>query len=321
MEPKMTKSKLGTIEFCDIREVWKDEARDFTPWLFENSDELAKVLGFDLELHTTEHKVGRFSLDIIGSIPETNEIVIVENQLESSNHTHFGQLLTYAGGTKANYVIWIAKEFKEEYISAIEWLNDGTTSDINFFAVEISAIKIGNSLPAPMFKVVAQPNGWQKEGRAAASVALSSGLGSRKMEFWEKAIDYIGKNHPEWVKSRKPGAPNWYGLPSGVSNIAYNFYVNRKAAKVDIYFWSIDRDTNLARFEFLREKSNEIEAAFGNELQWYFPDTNKQAAIRFSRPIEFEDESRWEEYFQWLEENMVRLRKVFDPYLNDLRQL
>ena len=317
----MTTPKLGSIEVCDIREVWKDEARDFTPWLFEHSDELAKVLGFELELHSTEHRVGKFSLDIIGSIPETNEIVIIENQLETSNHTHFGQLLTYAGGTKANYVIWIAKEFREEYLSAIEWLNDGTTSEINFFAVEVSAIKIGNSLPAPMFKVVAQPNGWEKEGRAAAAVALSGGLGSKKLQFWEGAVEKIALVHPEWVKSRKPRAQSWYGFASGVGNISFNFVVTKKEIKVDLYFWAYDRETNIARFDILKANQAQIEQAFGSPLQWHFPEDNKQGAIRFISPANFEEESKWDVYYDWYVSNMEKLRSAMDPYLKDLRDV
>jgi hypothetical protein len=312
---------LGSIELCDLRDVWKDEARDFTPWLFENSEQLAKVLGFELELHATEHKVGRFSLDIIGSIPESNEIVIIENQLESGNHTHFGQLLTYAGGTKANYVIWIAKEFKEEYLSAIEWLNDGTTNEINFFAVEISAVKIGNSLPAPMFKVVAQPNGWQKEGRAAAAVALSGGMGSKRLQFWENALEAISKVHPEWVKTRKPRAQSWYSISSGVSNISYNFVVTRKEMKVDLYFWANDRETNIARFEALKSHKSAIESKFGAELQWHFPDDNKQGAVRFCAPAEFEDESTWAGTYEWFIQNMSKLRLTMDSYLKEIKDI
>lgn len=189
-------------------------------------------MGINLELSNTEHQVGRFSLDLIGQIPETKERVIIENQLESSDHRHFGQLLTYAGGTEANYVVWIAKEFKEEYLSAIQWLNNGTTEDINFFAVEVSAIRIGDSLPAPMFKVVAQPNGWQKEGRAAAAVALSGGRGQKQIEFWELLIDAIAEKHPDWTNSRKGRAQSWYSLPTGISNISYTLSLTKKESKM-----------------------------------------------------------------------------------------
>jgi len=315
----MANPKLGTIQVCDIREVWKDEARDFTPWLFANSGDLAKALGINLELSSTEHQVGRFSLDLIGQIPETKERVIIENQLESSDHRHFGQLLTYAGGTEANYVVWIAKEFKEEYLSAIQWLNNGTTDDINFFAVEVSAIRIGDSVPAPMFKVVAQPNGWQKEGRAAAAVALSGGRGQKQLEFWELVIDSIAEKHPDWTNSRKGRAQSWYSLPTGISNISYTLALTKKERKVEVVFWSEDRDTNTNRFEALKEHKDAIESAFGHKLQWHFPDDNKQAIIRYTTSADFEDESKWSSYADWFISNLESLRTAVHHLLPDLR--
>jgi len=314
----MNNARLGKLEAVDIREVWKDEARDFTPWLFANSEELAKALGFNLELHSTEHQVGRFSLDLIGSIPETNERVIIENQLESSDHRHFGQLLTYAGGTEANYVVWIAKEFKEEYLSAIQWLNNGTTDEINFFAVEVSAIRIGDSLPAPMFKVVAQPNGWQKEGKAAAAALLSGGLGLKQMEFWDQLVAAIATKHPDWTNTRKTRAQNWFAMPSGVANINYIFVLTKKEMRIELYFGSGDREVNSSRFQALREQRVLIEASYGREFQWHFPEDNKQGCIRYGVPGDIEDESSWQRYLDWFIEEMERLRNSVHKLLPDL---
>jgi hypothetical protein len=315
----MATSELGSIQQWDIRKVWENEARDFTPWLFNNSGELAKALGFNLELHKTEHQVGRFSLDLIGQIPETKERVIIENQLEPSDHGHFGQLLTYAGGTEANYVIWIAKEFKEEYLSAIQWLNNGTTDDINFFAVEVSAVKIGDSLPAPMFKVVAQPNGWQKEGRAAATVALSGGRGQKQLEFWELVIEAINDKHPDWTNSRKGRAASWFAMPTGISNIGYDLSLTNKERKVELVFWSEDREVNAARFEALLKQRESIEESFGHKLQWHFPEDNKQAIVRYSTAANFEDEAKWASNVHWFIEQMEKLRASLHHLLPDLR--
>jgi len=315
----LTTPKLGVVQNCDIREIWKDEAKDFTPWLFENASELSKALGLNLELHSTEHSVGRFSLDIIGSIPETNERVIIENQLESSDHRHFGQLLTYAGGTEANYVVWIAKEFKDEYLSAIQWLNNGTTEEINFFAVEVSAIRIGNSLPAPVFKVVAQPNTWQKEGRAAAAVALSGGTGAKQLEFWSQLIEVIAKRHPDWTNTRKGRPHGWHAMPSGIANVSYNFVFTRKERKVELYFWAPDREVNASRFDFMLHRKSEIESAFGHELQWHFPPENKQGCLRYTLDADLDDESQWASYVEWFIYEMERLRTATQEFLPSLR--
>ena len=216
-----SQSHLGSLKSVDIRDVWKDEARDFTPWLLRNVEELSAALGLDLELHQAEHPVGRFSLDLIGVLGGTQDRVIIENQLGPSDHAHFGQLLTYAGGTDAKYVIWIASKFRDEYISAIKWLNDGTTDDINFFAVEVGAVQIGDSLPAPLFTVVAQPNEWSKEVKANAAAAISGERGQLQVEFWTKYLAQVAVERPAWTSSRRGRPQNWFPMTAKLQGTSY----------------------------------------------------------------------------------------------------
>ena len=314
-----TKVKLGTVKPFDIRHVWNDEARDFTPWLLNNVEALSESIGLELELHHAEHPVGKFSLDLIGVISGTQDRVIIENQLDSSDHKHFGQLLTYAGGTDAKYVIWIARDFRDEYLSALKWLNDGTTEDINFFAVEVSAVTIGDSLPAPIFKVVAQPNEWSKEAKASANALVSGGRGQKQLEFWEQLLEALNKRNPSWTKSKKGRSQSWLSIASGVGNISYNFTVTRKEKRVEIVFWSDDRSVNEYRFSKLKEDRSEIEGVFGHELDWYFPDEKKQPVLRFGTTADFDDESEWESVIEWLVDNHAKLRSAVDDKLQNLR--
>src|SRR5690606_23908695 len=168
----MTTSTLGVLERVPLRAAWKHEATDFTPWLAQedNLAALANELGLpELELVATEYGVGEFKLDILCTSDE--EQVIIENQLERTNHNHLGQILTYAAGTDARKVIWVAESFRPEHIAALEFLNQNTTEYLNFFAVEIELWRIGDSPLAPKFEVVVKPNNWAKAGREQAKAA------------------------------------------------------------------------------------------------------------------------------------------------------
>jgi hypothetical protein len=317
----MTMKRLGTLKSVDIREVWKDEAKDFTPWLLNNSTELSLAVGLDLELHQAEHPVGKFSLDLIGLISGTQSRVIIENQLGVSDHSHFGQLLTYAGGTDAKYVIWIASKFREEYLSAIRWLNDGTTEDINFFAVEVSAVRIGDSVPAPLFKVVAQPNGWQKETRANTTAAISGERGKAQIEFWGQYLAEVGKTHPTWTSSTAGRPQHWFPMAGGTSGITYTVAFTGAQLKSEFVLDSTDVELNTRRYEFLQEHQSEIERTYGAELVWHFPEENKQAIIREAKPANFMEQDTWDEAIAWLMDRQDRLRKATQMYLQQLKKL
>jgi hypothetical protein len=156
---------LGRLEPVDPRGVWPSEAHDFTPWLLANAQALSEAVGMDLDLEAAEHPVGGFSLDLIGVDAATGDRVIVENQLEASDHSHLGQILTYAGGTYPANVLWLSTSFREEHRAALEWLNERTDERTRFFAVRIQVVQIGTSPPAPLFTLVVQPNDWGKRVR------------------------------------------------------------------------------------------------------------------------------------------------------------
>lgn len=163
------------VEIKDLREVWPHEAHDFTPWLAQNIAELSDTIGIDIFLEETESSVGEFKTDIFASDADTGRKIIIENQLEETDHDHLGKLITYASGKDAELVVWLVKKARSEHRAAIEWLNNHTDEGIGFILCEIKLFKIGNSAPAPKFEIIEQPNNWVKEmKKSAGSISKTS---------------------------------------------------------------------------------------------------------------------------------------------------
>jgi len=177
---------FGEVSSVDLRQLWPHEERDFTPWLLENSVLLERALGIDIELHHREERIGDFSLDIIGRDLSSDAPLIIENQLEPSDHRHLGQLLTYASGSDAGTIVWIARSFSEPHRSALDWLNTHTSDGIRFFGIEIRAIRVDDSRPAPVLEVVARPNDWER--RVASSTKPLSPKMELYREFWDRYL-------------------------------------------------------------------------------------------------------------------------------------
>lgn len=175
----LSSTRFGRLERIPASSTlgWSHEAHDFTPWLAENLALLGEELGLALELRALEHPVGRYSLDLL--LQDAQErVVIVENQFGKTDHDHLGKLLTYCGGTEADVVIWIAETITEEHAAALEWLNENSVEGIGFFAVELEVLTIGDSLPAPHFRVVVQPNEWVKKVRPRGASSTDWGWAS-----------------------------------------------------------------------------------------------------------------------------------------------
>jgi hypothetical protein len=229
-------ASLGRLEPVQLREVWPNEASDFTPWLAENLDVLGQAVGLALELRQREHPVGRYALDLLLE-DARGRVVIVENQLEQTDHTHLGQLLTYCAGAKADVVIWIAQSITEEHAAALEWLNDNTVVGVGFFGIELEALRIADSVPAPHFKLVVRPNDWAKSsprtpGQAASwtweTYASEMQLPQDRIETGRQLVDAIAVAAEErglpwqpvmnkgYIAIQRPGAYNvlvvdlWY---------------------------------------------------------------------------------------------------------------
>lgn len=192
----MKKINLGKVEKVDLRDIWETEDKDFTPWLAEdkNISQLGDAIGIELEVESQEKNVGPFRADILARDTASTHYVLIENQLEITDHKHLGQIMTYAAGLDAFSIIWIARIFTEEHRAAIDWLNRITDENINFFGIEIEVIKIGDSIAAPQFKVVAKPNDWTRSVKKAANDNELSETKIKQREYWTALKEYVADN-------------------------------------------------------------------------------------------------------------------------------
>lgn len=274
---------LSRLRVVPVREVWAHEAYDFTTWLLANADVLADVLGMDLELTAAEHPVGGFSLDIIGREVGTGDVVIVENQLEATDHSHLGQLLTYAGGADPTTIVWCSPSFRDEHRAALDWLNEHTDEGTRFFGVEVSAVQIDESRPAPLFRLVAQPNDWTKQVHAERDVAVSS-RNAAYYAFWTELLSRLKVQHPDWTRSTTGANQGWITLPFGNSGAWYGFTFTRTGCRVELYFGSPDADTNLDYFNQIAAHADYLDTAFGAPLSYDPLPGRKACRIHYDRP-------------------------------------
>ena len=304
--------EIGRFRYVDIREVWPDEARSFTPWLRDNSDVLGDLLGMELEF-TSEYSVGNFSLDLFGHEVGTGKRVIVENQLARSDHTHLGQLLTYAGGTDPSHVVWIAKEIRDEHRAALEWLNHRSDSNTLFFGLELKAIRISNSPPAPLLELVAEPNQWTKGTLTAVREAEVSPKALEYQAFWEKTLEVL-KAEVNGLESLNAALPqSWLATSVGFSGISLALVFSRTTLRIDLYLGASDGDLNLARFEALVEKRDFVFGESALEFEFEELPGRKAKRIAVYSPFENASVSNSEEhevYQKWFVETYSEFRKL-----------
>jgi hypothetical protein len=297
---------LGHLEKVELQAVWPNEASAFTPWLLQNAATLGEVLGMQLNLTAAEHAVGDFYLDLVGRDDITNEIVIVENQLTRSDHDHLGKLLTYAGGTDAVNVVWLAKHFRREHMAALEWLNRRTDENTRFFAVEIAVVRIGDSTPAPLFRIVVQPNDWGKHVKT--TIPATSTKNALYGEFWTRFLQRIADQGLGWTTSTRSPQASWLGLPSWQGGIAYYCSFSKKGLLAELFFESGDRATNDARFTAAKQRQAELEAKFGSPLSFEPLAGRKGSRIGVYASGTLEQTDLWDAYVDWFIDAQSRLR-------------
>ena len=312
-----TALELGTIERVDIREVWEHEARDFTPWLADNIEVLGTALGIDIEVREQEASVGPYSLDILAHDMNSDRPIVIENQLEATDHDHLGKLLTYAAGFDANVLVWIAREFKDEHREALDLLNHRTGEDTQFYGVEIELWKIGNSFPAPNFKMVAFPNEWPPtKGPRLTSV---SGRGEQYKEFYQPLIDTMREVHNFTNMKKAPTKP-FCNFATGQTGFRYAPYLttnNMNRASVQLYLNS-DREKNKTYFDMLVSDKADIENELG-ELLWERLDDKIACRISIARNGSIDDDDETlEEIRKWMVDRLLKFKEVFKPRLEKL---
>jgi hypothetical protein len=304
--------ELGRLERADPREMWKHEAYEFTPWLRANADRLADALGIQLEITDSEHAVGAFALDLIGRDLTNDCLLIVENQLASSDHSHLGQLLTYTAGTGAATVIWIATRIRDEHRQALGWLNEQTGEHIHFFGVELELVHIGESLPAPLFNVVVLPNDWQKAVRTATSSTAAAGVkGALYAEFWEKLGDRLRSERPAWSRVRQSGQ-NWYPMSAPLAGCLIAAIFAGGTLRHELRIARRTAEESKAIFDQIAERRDEFEQIYGRSLTWERGGQSKVSHIADYTNADVADGAQHDSYIDWIIDAGDRLRRALD---------
>lgn len=309
---------FGTLTEVPLRELWKNEAQDFTPWLEANPDQLGALLGMELEF-VREQSVGLFSLDLLGRDKNSDQLVIVENQLDRSDHSHLGQLLTYAGGFEPAYIVWIAKEIRSEHKAALEWLNSVTNSETYFFGIEVKAIRIDNSNPAPLLDVVVQPNSWSKQAHESKSAASDSPRARQYLAFWEKLIVDLSSEFPE-LKNRKALPQLWLSTSTGISGVNLALVFTSRGLKVEFYFGSKNEELNTKRFEAAFSARPLIESKIDRKAEWEPLPGQKASRIAIYGPTcDVAHELDWNAYIDWFRGSYLDFRNAAPLLVSVLR--
>ncbi len=313
------KVPLGKLARIPLRNAWAHEAGEFTPWLAQadNLILLAESLGLnELELVGIEHPVGDFKVDILCS--DNGGKVIIENQLEKTNHTHLGQILTYAAGVGARKVIWLAESFRTEHVAALEFLNQHTTDELDFFAVEIELWRIGDSPMAPSFNVLVKPNDWAKAGQQNAKAAATmTPTKQRQLKFWTDWSAWLQAKGSA-VRTQKPLPQHWTNIALGRAGVHMAATVNSREKRVGMEVY-IDHDNSKSMFRQLLSQKEAIEGELKVALDWQeLPDGHACRIIQFRPDSPLEDEAQWPAYFAWLEAAARSMSMVFRQRVKEL---
>jgi hypothetical protein len=307
---------LGKIKELDLRDIFKDEARDLTPWLAqeENLGRLSEEIGVEIKLIQVEANVGRYSVDILAEEEATGKKIIIENQLGTTDHDHLGKVITYASGHNAGIIIWIFKEIRDEHRQAIDWLNEHTDENLDFFAVKLQLWQIDDSRPAPKFEIIASPNEWAKTIRNKAPGEITD-TKLQQLEFWTKFKEWV-QTHDKKTRLQTPRPQHWYDVSMGSSDAHIALTVNTREGLLGCEVY-INRNKEL--FSFLQDQKNVIEKKLGASLEWI--DAAKASRIKIKKSdFNLQAQSDFESYFQWLHQMILKFKEVFVPLLNEFEK-
>ena len=304
---------MGTPEQLKLSSVFDGEAADFTPWLSKNLDNLANKLGIELNSDDTEVNVGTFRVDITARTSD-GRIVIIENQFERTDHTHLGQLLTYAGGLNADIIIWIAERFRPEHRAAIDWLNDHAAG-ADFFAVEARAVRIDNSLPALFWDIVASPNDWTRVGGPIKTDKLGP-VPKLRFEYWT-ALNQMIEEKDARLTRFKPDTTMWQSGSIGTGDFLLNTSLNSKDKwiRVEIY---LDGDKSNEWFNKLQEQKSEIEEKLGYGLKWEPLESRRACRISIPKDADPTNQEDWPRQHEWIIQKRLEFERVFRPLVRSV---
>ncbi len=306
--------EYGVLKEVNVRELWAHEQYDFSNWIAKekNIEMLNEILGLTLVDVNKEVYVGAYRCDLVAIDEATNIKVIIENQLEMSNHDHLGKIITYASGLDATVIVWIVKEAREEHKSAIEWLNNNTNKDINFFLLEIHAYKIGDSLPAPKFEVIEKPNGFIKNSKDRNNSAELNKSQSERIKFWSMFNDVVTERGKPF-NIRKASNDHWYDVAMGTSEAHLSITLVNKENYIGI---SLYINNNKEFFDILYSEKDEIENDLDFHLDWQRLDDKKSSRIIYKIDgLSFDDNSNYNTLMNEVIDKIMLMRKVFKKYL------
>ena len=313
---------LGRLEKVDLREAWENEAGDFTPWLGreDNLSLLGEIIGLELELEAQERNVGPFRADLLCKDTVTGHWVLIENQLERTDHCHLGQLLTYAAGLQAVTVVWIAPRFTEEHRATLDWLNNITNEQFNFFGLEIELWRIGDSPCAPKFNVISKPNDWTKTISGAAGGLAAHELTATQqlqLEYWTALRDAL-QNAEGKVRPRKPFPDSYYNFAIGRSGVGVTAWMNTKEPSISVVIY-IDGPHAGAYFGLLQEQREAIEDEIGEPLRWSQEEGRNARRIQLVRlGADALQQENWPQLLEWHAEKLELFYRVFQPRIAGL---
>lgn len=307
---------LGTLKKIDLREAWKHEANEFTKWLAqeENLSLLADEIGFDLKLVQVEAAVGDFSADILAEEENTGRKIIIENQLEVTDHSHLGQIITYASGYDAGVVVWVVKDVREPHRQAIDWLNNHTDDTIEFYLVKIELWQIGESPYAPKFDIICKPNDWAKTVKEATGNQELTETKLKQLEFWNQFKEYAQQRHTK-LRLQKTYPQHWTSISIGFSGAYVSLTVNSQNGELGAELYIPD---NKDLYQRLLARKGDIERDLGEVPQWMELTGKKASRIKVVMSGEFDDRNRWEAYFEWLLREAEKCQSVFAKYLKEV---
>ncbi len=305
---------LGKLTQVELRESWKHEAHDFTNWLAlqENIELLSEAIGLELEVLETEASVGRFNVDVLAEEINSERKVIIENQLEFTDHDHLGKIITYASGLDAQTIIWIVKEVREEHRQAIDWLNDQTNEETLFFLLKIELWQIGDSLPAPKFVMISKPNDWAKTVKQQSKQQLSD----RKLNnlaYWQQFAEFLSNN--KILNIQKPRPQHWAIATIGSSAAHLSFTIVTREDKYGVELY-IPNDKDL--FHTLYEEKSDIEEELGFSLEWMELPGRKASRVKVMTGADFKNEETWENGMKWMVEIGEKFYRAFSKRVSNL---
>ncbi len=309
---------IGKLERVPLRELWKHEEHGFSVWLENNIDVLADTLGILLTPVHREKSVGPFWLDLLAEDSSGNP-VIIENQLEATNHDHLGKLLTYLTNLEAKTAIWITSHARPEHIRTLSWLNESTPADTAFFLVQLAAYRIGNSDPAPLFTTIVGPSqegkkiGQEKKDLAQRHVLCLS--------FWEQLLSVASATRVRTHENRTPSKDYWLDAGAGRTGLTYTYLLWEDRTGVDLTIYTSDKDVNKHIFDQLHAHREAIDAAFGPGLVWERLEANITSRIRYSIDAGGlrSDEREWPAIQEAMVDAMGRLSKALRPHIQALQ--